>query len=244
MSKSLLFYSLIAFVAAFGSGAIVVVRRWSDEHLHYFLSFGAGIFLGTVFGILLPESIDSEHAQLSGIMILAGFMLLFFVERFLASDGRDGYRHTHEIAGVTAFIGLSVHSLIDGAGLALAGTDMVIGRAMLISILAHKIPAAIALSSLLILAEISLKGILFRLFIFAAATPFGALIMGQFIGSGQHDAIHLMTGVVTGSFLYVAIGKLLPEVFHGRHKQWVKLLLLMLGICAVLVLGLLGIVEH
>jgi zinc transporter ZupT len=36
--------------------------------------------------------------------------------------------------------------------------------------------------------------------------------------------------VMTGTFLYVATGDLLPEVFHGRAKRWPNLALLAVGL--------------
>jgi zinc transporter ZupT len=42
---------------------------------------------------------------------------------------------------------------------------------------------------------------------------------------------------MTGTFLYVATGDLLPEVFHTRKNRWQNLGLLITGILLMAVIG-------
>jgi len=238
MSNSLLPYCLILFLAAFASGMVILVRRWSDELLHMFLAFGAGVFLGIVFIHLIPESFPDDQTATVGFFVLGGYLLLFFLERILFSRGDRGYEHSHEVLGITALVGLSVHSLIDGLGLAVTAADPHLGRLLFVSILAHKVPAAFALASLLILAKQSMRRITLYLLLFASMTPVGALLLAQVFVNGKQDVLVLMTGLVTGSFLYIATGELLPEAFHSRRRRWVNLVLVLLGIVAIGWLGL------
>ncbi|UCC45159.1 MAG: ZIP family metal transporter [Candidatus Zixiibacteriota bacterium] len=237
MNVDLLIYSAILFLAAVSGGLLVLVRRWSDEHLHFFLSLGAGIFLGAVFIHLLPESMEAENPKLIGFLVLAGFLLLFFVERFLLSRGDGGYDFGHQVIGLTALIGLSIHAIIDGLGLALASEDPTHGSVLVISILAHKVPAAFALVSLLRLAKLPLSRLYACLGLFSIMTPLGALLLAPLIPNGEREIMVQITGIVTGSFLYIATCELLPEVFHGRHRQWIKLGLLLAGIAVISYIG-------
>lgn len=233
MSSRLVIHCLWLFLAAMAGGLIVIIRRWSDEHLHYILSLGAGVFLGLVFIHLLPEAINSSDSEWVGYYILGGFMFLFFIERILFTRGDGSYDHGHHVLGLTALIGLSIHALMDGLGLNVSGFDHKMASVMFFSILAHKIPAAVALTSFLVLARIPTKRVLLYLTAFALMTPIGALVLGQIPVFAGKTNMPTLTGMVTGSFLYIATGELLPEVFHGRHRQWVKLALLIVGVLSV-----------
>ncbi|MEW5795762.1 MAG: ZIP family metal transporter [Candidatus Zixiibacteriota bacterium] len=229
MSYDLVWYCLLMFAATVAGGIITLVRRWSDERLHLFLSFGAGIFLGAVFYHLLPEVMHQESMNRAGLFILAGYLLIFFVERILLHSG-EGHAHGHLVVSITVLIGLSVHSLMEGLGLAVAMTDPELGRVLFISILAHKVPAALSLVSLMVLAGQSRRRIWFGLLFFAATAPIGALVLAPIVDLGSPDQLWQITGIVTGSFLYVATADLLPEVFHTRDRRWVNLLLMLAGI--------------
>lgn len=237
MSNSMIAHCLWLFLAALGGGALVLLRRWSDEHLHYILSLGAGVFLGLVFVHLMPETIESANPDTIGYYILAGFMFLFFVERILFTRGDGSYDHGHHVVGLTAMIGLSIHALMDGLGLNVTELNPSLGTVMFISILAHKIPAAVALTSFLALAKLPYRRIWLYLVIFSLMTPLGALVLGQIPPLTDDSYMPILTGLVTGSFLYIATGELLPEVFHGRHRQWIKLALLIIGALSVTFLG-------
>jgi zinc transporter ZupT len=213
------------------------VRKWSDEWLHHFISFGAGIFLGAVFFELLPEAMAVEHRELVGIAILAGYLLIFFVEKFLFSRGETSYDHSHRVISIAAFIGLSVHSLIDGLGLSIMSKDPILGRAVFYSILAHHLPAAFSVGSLLSLGRMKKSTVVSLLALFAAMPPLGALLFAPLVESSSEQVYSLIVGSMTGTFLYVATGDLLPEVFHTKKNRWQNLGLLITGILLMAVIG-------
>ena len=237
MTTDLLIYCLALFAAPLIGGAVMLIRRWSDDLLHLFLSFGAGIFLGAVFKHLLPESMGHEGGPNAGLNILAGFLLIFLIEKFMAQRERNGDVHGHMVASVTAMIGLSVHSVMEGFGLALAMDEPELAWILLVSILAHKIPAAFSLASLMVLANQSRSRIVINLLLFAAAAPAGALVLGPILQYGEVSGLHGFTGLVTGSFMYVATADLLPEVFHSKRLRWASLALMLLGVVAMSLLA-------
>ncbi len=240
MDSSLLLYCALMFVVTMAGGLITLVRDWSDDWLHLFLSLGAGIFLGAVFFHLLPEAMADEVGHGSGAYILVGYLLIFLIERFLVHRGGDQDSHGHLVVSLTAFIGLSVHSVMDGFGLVVVWNDEELMKVLFASILAHKIPAAFSLASLMILAKLSRAKIASGLVVFAATAPLGALALAPIIGDQHTIDLRPFMGVVTGSFLYVATADLLPEVFHSRRRRWINLGLMILGI---LVMGYFG-PEH
>ncbi len=237
VSGTLVWYSVILFVAAFLAGILTLARKWSDEWLHSFISFGAGIFLGAVFFELLPEAMEVDHREIVGIAILAGYLLIFFVEKFLFSRGETSYDHSHRVISIAAFFGLSVHSLIDGLGLSIMSKDPALGRAVFYSILAHHLPAAFSVGSLLSLARMNRASVISMLALFAAMPPVGALLFAPLVANSSEQMYSLIVGTMTGTFLYVATGDLLPEVFHSKRNRWQNLGLLIVGILVMALIG-------
>jgi zinc and cadmium transporter len=237
MPSDLILYCLIMFLATVAGGLITLIRQWSDEWLHLFLSFGAGIFLGAVFFHLLPEVMRLEHSYRAGMFILGGYLLIFFVERILLSREGGAHSHGHVVVSLTVLIGLSVHSLVEGFGLAVTMVDPQLAWILLVSILAHKIPAAFSLVSLALLAKQSRQRSFYYLLLFAATAPAGALVLGPLLGLDRAGDMWQTTGLVTGSFLYVATADLLPEVFHSHRRRWVNLFLMLVGITLMSLVG-------
>lgn len=243
METDLQIYSLIIFFATLLGGLIPLVRKWSYENLHIFLSFGAGIFLGVVFLHLLPESF-SDHTSLDkgkvALTVLIGYLLLFFIKRILFMKDNAGDLHSHKIVSITAFIGISVHSLIEGFGLAVGTHQAELGSMIFISIIAHKTTAAFALASLFILSKFSTRRISVYILLFSLMTPLGALMFGPLFSDLSPELFEYLTALTAGTFLYVATGDLLPEVFHTMDNRWLKLVLLVIGVAVISVLGQLG----
>lgn len=240
MDATLLTYSIIILLAAVIGGILPLLRKWSDELLHMFISFGAGIFIATVFFHLLPEALADEHAEVAAYFILGGFLGVFFIEKLLFSRGDSSYDHGHHVISITAFLGLSIHSLIAGIGLAVSANFDIIEELLFYSIIAHKTTAAFSLVTLFLLARQPIKRILVYLSIFSLMTPLGAVVLGSFMRLGEGIALDAMLGLTAGTFLYVAVGELLPEVFHTKANRGRKLILMVLGILLVVVIGMLG----
>ncbi len=230
MNESFLTYCILIFAAGVLGGILPFIRKWSDDLLHLFVSFGAGIFIGTVFLHLLPEALAHSHDGHAPLFVLIGFMLIFFIEKFLVVQGDGGYDHNHYVISITALVGLSVHSLIAGLGLAVGSNFESIGSLIFYSIIAHKSTAAFSLASLFLLAKIDLKKRVLLILLFSAMTPLGALFFSYVITTVDQHLLSPLLGLTAGTFLYVAVGELLPEVFHTKSHRWSKLLLLILGI--------------
>jgi zinc and cadmium transporter len=180
--------------------------------------------------------------KVAGLCVLLGYLVIFFIEKILLHSGGEHQKHSHLVVSLTALIGLSVHELVEGAGLAIVIADKDLAQVLFYSIIAHKVPAAFSLVSLMVLAGQSRKRIWFNLILFAAVGPFGTLVLGPAFRGGIGDFLWQVTGVVTGSFLYVATADLLPEVFHSHKRRWISLVLMIAGIILMSLLG--GTHEH
>lgn len=237
MNENLLTYSLLIFAAALVGGLLPLWRKWSDELLHMFVSFGAGIFIGTVFLHLLPEAFSVENINISALFVLVGFLLIFFIERYFISRGNGISNDSHKLISIIALVGLSVHSIIAGFGLAISSNYEGLSSMIFFSIIAHKTTAAFSLSSLFLLAKMSFKRCFTYLVLFSMMTPLGAVIFGQVIPSEDNILLSVLLGLTAGTFLYVSTAELLPEIFHTKEKKWQKILLFLIGILIIGVLG-------
>jgi len=164
------------------------------------------------------------------LFVLLGVLAVYLIEALILRTHDHDDRHRHRAVGVAALVGLSVHSFTAGLALAvMADRGLLIGT-LLLGMVAHKVFDAFSLASVLLLAELRRARILLLLVAFAAVTPLGLLL-------GSAAATHLgaagmtvVTALAAGTFLFVCVGELLPEVFHHREDGFAKVTLLGAGI--------------
>ena len=203
MTNTILY--LLLFAGVIASGSIVIFTKVSGKTLKLVLSFsGAYLFAITILH-LIPDIYASTSARI-GIYVLAGFLLQIFLEFF--SEGIEhGHIHVHKHAEsafpFTMMLALSVHSFLEGMPMAGAWNDT--KQSLLIGIILHNIPIAIALMSMLMQSHISNSKAFLWLIVFALMTPLGTLantMIGQSIGiDGFSEKI---MGMVIGIFLHIS----------------------------------------
>lgn len=219
-------------------------KKWSDRQLHLFIAFGAGVFLGAIFLHLLPDAMAEGTSKTASGMVLLGFLIILLVERTLLRSHRlhcgNACAHRHEMVGITAFIGLSVHSLTAGFALGVGITEPELALIIFIAIIAHKATAAFSLSTMFRLAEFSRKKTLSLILFFSLMTPLGALISLPFISSLSGLSLAIPTGLTAGTFLYVATLDLLPEAFHSDRERVSTFVWLILGVFVMFLIKLGG----
>lgn len=239
MSEHLLLFLALLFAVSFVGMLPPLVRRWSDRGLHNFVAASAGIFLGTVFLHLLPELAGGDahghghaHAAVDSSMpwaaALVGFLGLFLIEKVWMRDkpGADG----HTLVWVSTYVGLSVHAFTAGLGLAALLEHPELSVAV-VAILWHKLTECFSLSSVMRLAGAPAKRHLAMLGLFACITPAGLVLGAQLAGLDEH-ANAALTGLAAGTFLYVAVCDLLPEVFHHTDRRMPRVIALVIGVIA------------
>ena len=229
MEKAI-FYPFLIFVFSITMiGAwIPTIKLWTQETFRLVISFCAGILLGAVFFHVLPEIATVLGRQL-GYSVMFGFLLIFILEKFImVHPCEEGECDYHKI-GIAAYIGIGFHSILDGIAIG-AGTMMNLSFIIILAVTLHKFPAALALSSLLVKGkEYTKKKILLSMFIFALATPVGALV-AVFIFQGVDDyVVATALGISAGTFLFISIGDLLPTVYEEHEKGYKNLVSLCLG---------------
>ena len=229
MEKAI-FYPFLMFVFSITmiGGWIPTIKLWTQETFRLVISFCAGILLGAVFFHVLPE-ISTVLGRHLGYSVMFGFLLIFVLEKFImVHPCEEGECDYHKI-GIAAYIGIGFHSILDGIAIG-AGTMMNLSFIIILAVTLHKFPAALALSSLLVKGkEYTKKKILLSMFIFALATPVGAL-GAVFIFQGVDDyVVATALGISAGTFLFISIGDLLPTVYEEHEKGYKNLVSLCLG---------------
>lgn len=239
-----LFISLL--IGAVLLGAVPpLFKPWSDRGLHVFVSLAAGMFLGALFLHLLPEMTSAVGAGDHGhdsqahqhgatapwIAALAGLLLMFLIERFWGERraGGPGHKARHASLFLATSVGLSLHAFV--TGVALGGVDVhdVAGTAFLLSFAVHKASEGFSLASVGRLAHVEPRRLLLTVAVFACVTPAGVLLASGLAATGGRAEPVLM-GASVGTFLYMAVGNLLPEVFHEPEHRSEAIVALLIGV--------------
>jgi zinc and cadmium transporter len=237
----LLFYVLGVFLAAVLGGALPLLRAWRHNHLHVFVAFGAGVFLGAFFLHLLPDVMRAGSPTLASGLMLTGFLAVLAIERVLlrhhAFSCPDGCPHRHAIVGISSFVGLSAHSLTAGLALGVTVVAPSLGTVIFIAIIAHKATAAFSLATVFRLSNLGLRPALLLLGTFALMTPLGALLAVPLYEQLRGARLVIPTALAAGTFLYVATMDLLPEAFHEGEYRVAPFVAVVAGILVMFVIA-------
>jgi ZIP family zinc transporter/zinc and cadmium transporter len=198
-------------------GGLVVISRkhWNVLMLKYFIALGAGFMLAATFLRMLPESIHlSAHAPL---LILAGYFIVHFFEHTAAPHFHFGEEVHDDVMGnpamgLSALIGLSIHTFFDGVSIAAGfGVSVSLGMLIFFAVLLHKLPEGFTVASIALASGRGKRGALLASMTLATATLLGVVGMRHFVG-----ALPYALPVSTGVTLYVAASDLVPEVNEER----------------------------
>ena len=247
-------YSVLLLVVSMAGALLPRVKKLSDRQAHLLMALSAGIFLGLLFLLLLPEAVhecQDGGYDIHQIMytIVAGFVLIMTVEMLLKHRHMGGCsceccqdNHSHKITSMSSFAGLSVHAACDGLALAatfLAGEE--VGLIATVGMCIHKFVVLFSLSTTMILTDFTQRQSLIRLFAFSLITPLAGVVF--FIALGGIGDIEGLTGIplafAAGTFMYVSMCDILPEAYHRKKQDLGSYGLVILGIVLILAFSLL-----
>ncbi|NTX00688.1 ZIP family metal transporter [Myxococcus sp. CA051A] len=246
-------YSLIVVIGAL-LGAMVVLWNQRPTQLVRFLAFAAGVMLGAAFFHMLPEAYEGG-GWWAFALVPAGFVFLLVLERYLVAHAGEDLPGDHmsgsgrspaqagQVLGLTAFLGLSTHTLFDGIALGSAVEEGV-GLMALLAIVAHKVPSALSLASILKTEGRSRSSILLLSVLYGLMVPAGALLYFAFDAVLRFESMAPKAlAFSAGTFLYIAVSDLLPHVHrHGKDQPGRNVLALFVGLA--LMFGLARLMGH
>ncbi|MBI1382122.1 MAG: hypothetical protein GC161_13685 [Planctomycetaceae bacterium] len=141
---------------------------------------------------------------------------------------RDESHKKHELAWRATLFGLSVHALLTGLGL--AGVAERPGHwALWSAMLLHKLTEGFSLGTLLRLGKLRLGVAVAVVLGFSLVAPLG-LLLGRMLAVELGPLADLLTAFAAGTFLFVALFELLPEVLHGRGSRLARAALVVAGV--------------
>lgn len=228
-------YVLLFAAAAAGGISAFLIKKEKWALVQLLIAFSGAYLLGLAVVHLIPGLYSTESLKNPGLWILAGFTLQLLLEPL--SKGIE-HGHFHPIKSTAVWpvmFGLVIHAFLEG--MPLSGYQAMEhaahhhhqGNQLLWGILIHKAPAAFALGSLLRLAGMRTKKILFLLLIFALASPAGALL--STIVQFSLEQFFFLLAMVTGSFLHLSTSILFEsgEGRGGHEVSWKKFAAIVLG---------------
>ena len=205
------------------------------------LAFSGGFLLAIAFNHFLPE-LYAAHNNSIGLYVILGFLFQLILEYF--SGGIEhGHVHIHKGKAMPwmLFFSLSIHSFIEGIPLAIPSVANVghhshlTGQSLLLGIIFHQTPVAIALMTLLRSSTFSLKKSWLILGLFAIMTPAG-LIFGYLTkGSLGFINMDILLAIVVGMFLHIST-TIIFEASENHRFNLAKLASIFVGVTLALLI--------
>lgn len=200
--------------------------RW----LPRMVGFSAGVLLSSALLDLLPEAFAAAReadigAERLFACLLAGIVGFFFLQRIAL------WRHAHDEPGQhepaehavrravpLILLGDAVHNCVDGVLIAAAFlTDPALGLSTTLAIVAHEIPQEAGDFVILRAAGLGLGRALWLNGLSSLGSLAGGLI-GYLLLSHAQAALPYVITLAAASFLYIAVGDLLPLLSQGRDR--------------------------
>jgi zinc transporter, ZIP family len=192
-------------------GGFAALRVRKD--LSTLIALTGGIVVAVALFDVLPEAIDAVGSSRRVTWLVgAGFLAFFLAERALVLHHRDDAEHAraHTHIGVLGAAGLSVHSFIDGLGIALAfhlntGTGLLV----FVAVISHDFADGMNTVSFILRQGGSIRSAA-RWLALDATTPLLGAIVGSSVAINARHLGYLLA-VYAGFFLFMGATDLLPE---------------------------------
>jgi zinc and cadmium transporter len=246
----------VQLVAAAGVLSLHRMELWLRRALPFLISIAVGVLLATGVMHLLPEAIEALGNR-SGVWLalLLTMLGLYIFERLFhvlsgvsaepdanqqaaAHDHLHHHDHHHASRPATLLLGCITHSLVDGASVAAAFTiSRSVGWVTALAVGLHEIPHR--LGDFAVLVHMGLARTRAAMLAVAAGgfSLFGWLLVLALGTRGSHTVAWLLP-ISAGSFLYIALVDLLPELRSEKRRSLVlwQMLALVAGMALAIAL--------
>ncbi len=237
VSISVLFFSVLI-------SAILVDRfKVNEKILQLLLAFSGAYLITVAFTQIIPSIFDGTNNSTLGYFVLIGFFIQLIIE-FITGGAEHGHGHcddSHEhnndspikISPYALLIGISLHAFFEGMPFsshfhAHAHTQ----DSLLLGIVVHKVPIAIALMGLFLAAGVSRLRAYSLIMVFAISAPLGAFLggyIGESIGIDIEFFYKIIMALLVGIFLHVATSIIFESNTSHRFNIY-KLVIILIGI--------------
>lgn len=243
---------LLLVLAVMAGGGLVVFLQNLNKSLviKLLLSLSGGFLIAIAFIHFIPE-IYLHNGEEIGYFILLGFLIQLFLEYF-SGGVEHGHIHVKHAAGAIPwglFISLSLHAFIEGIPLegqfhnehidalfeydqntpghthSHSGEGM---KGLLLGVILHKIPVAIALMTLMLASGFSKAKAWIVLFVFSLMGPLGVLF-GHYGSAKSIIDLDILMAIVIGMFLHIST-TIIFESSENHRFNFAKLISLLIGV--------------
>lgn len=205
------------------------------------ISYAVGTLLGVALLGLLPQALESLDASAALGTLLAGVLCFFLLEKLVlwrhCHDEKDCELHTSSAASLV-IIGDAFHTFVDGAVIAAAViTSLPLGLTTALAVASHEIPQEVGDVAILLRAGYTRGRALTLNLVSAGGGVLGAAAM---LAASElvPNALPYVLAFSAGSFLYVAMADLIPDLHRGGVEGGPlrQLLLIVAGVLTIVLL--------
>ncbi|MDQ6985675.1 MAG: ZIP family metal transporter [Candidatus Dojkabacteria bacterium] len=227
---------IVSSISLVGALTLSLSHKFLNKIIIFLVSLAAGSLIGDVFFHIIPEIVetDGEFKKEIALMMLFGIVSFLSLEKLLHwhhCHNETTTDHPHPVA-VNNLIADGLHNFIDGMIIAASFTASTeIGIATTIAVIAHEIPQEIGDFGVLVHSGFSRSKAVFFNFVSALFAIVGALL-AYFSDSKLEGSANYLLAFAAGSFLYIAIADLFPEIKHESDfkKNLLQVLFVLIGI--------------
>lgn len=230
---------LVSLISITGIFFLTLKAHNLQKFVFILVSLAVGALLGNVFFHLIPESFETiENQGLIAILILAGILAFFILEKFLH------WHHGHDVEhlenhprayGYMSLMADGIHNFTDGILIAagwMAGPE--IGMATTLTVILHEIPQEISDFGILVHAGFTARKALWLNFYAALAAILGTVVT-LLAGSAIESLSNYVLPIAAGGFIYLAGTDLMPELNKDRSRinSLIQLAMIVAGLALI-----------
>lgn len=229
---------LVAGLADYAGGVVLVRRSPSMRSLRYFVALGSGFMLAAALLEMMPEGM-AVNPHWAPVLILAGYCGVHLLEHTITPHFHFGEEtHAHEFiskkTSYSVLLGLATHTFFDGIAI---GSGFVLshwlGWLIFIAVASHKVPEGFTVASVMLAAGRGRRAAVNSAVFLGATTVLGVLVI-NLEPTWVRAGLPLSAGVT----IYVAATDLVPEV---NREPGIRMALVFFGgVLVFFLLRLLG----
>jgi zinc transporter ZupT len=229
---------LVAGLADYLGGFLLVRRSPSGRALRYFVALGAGFMLAAAVLEMVPEGLNL-NPRWAPLLILVGYCGVHLLEHTLVPHFHFGEEtHHHEFLSArtsySVLLGLATHTFFDGVAI---GSGFVLshwlGVVLFLAVFLHKIPEGFTIASVMLAGGRGRRAALNSALFLGAMTVLGVLVINL-----QPSWVRAGLPLSAGVTIYVAATDLVPEV--NREPGIRMALVFFAGVVVFFLLRLIG----